>query len=168
MNYLRKFPKAPIEVCELLRKLITRVKWMWNRYYQNLYEKVKSIIKAKACIKFYNKKEALYLKMDASGVGLEAGLLQVRDRMWFCRNEAPDNVAMCPIAFGSLSFTSAEMRYSNIEREARGILHGFKPLLPHPQDQHNNRPQTIDGKLQEGYSNPVTKASADTAVHLPQ
>ena len=44
----------------------------------------------------------------------------------FQEDVAPDNTTLHPIAFASKSLTGAEHRYSNIEREALGILHGLK------------------------------------------
>ena len=38
----------------------------------------------------------------------------------------PDNTKLCPIAFASKCLTDAECRYSNIEREVLGILHGLE------------------------------------------
>ena len=38
----------------------------------------------------------------------------------------PDITVLCPMAFASNSLTGAEHRYSNIEREALGILHGLE------------------------------------------
>ena len=38
----------------------------------------------------------------------------------------PDNTSLCPITFASKSLTGAEHRYSNIEREALGILHRLR------------------------------------------
>ena len=38
----------------------------------------------------------------------------------------PENTILNPIAFASKSLTGTEHRYSNIEREALGILHGLK------------------------------------------
>ena len=38
----------------------------------------------------------------------------------------PDYTSLHPIAFASKSITGAEHRYSNIEREALGILHGLE------------------------------------------
>ena len=64
--------------------------------------------------------------MDASGVGLGTTLLQTRDGMIYPKDSTPDNTILQPIAFASKSLTSAEHRYSNIEREALGILHGLK------------------------------------------
>ena len=47
------------------------------------------------------------------------------------RNEAPNNVALWPIAFASKSLTSTETQYSNIKREALGILHGIDKFHPY-------------------------------------
>ena len=42
------------------------------------------------------------------------------------KDEAPDNSALWPLAFTSKSLASAETWYSNIKREALGILYGLK------------------------------------------
>ena len=42
------------------------------------------------------------------------------------KDMVPDNTILHPIAFASKSLTGAEQRYSNIEREALGILHGLE------------------------------------------
>ena len=68
----------------------------------------------------------LYLETDASGVGLGDALLQLHDNTICQKDRAPDNVILCPIAFASKSLTGAEQRYSNIKREALGILHGLE------------------------------------------
>ena len=43
------------------------------------------IIKKDASMKLYNERKQLYLEIDISGVGLVAGLKQVKDRMQFNR-----------------------------------------------------------------------------------
>ena len=48
---------------------------------------------------FYNEKEQLYLETNALG----ASLLQVRDSIWFLRNEAPNSAALLPMEFVSKS-----------------------------------------------------------------
>ena len=77
-------------------------------------------------MKFYNESQPLYLETDASGVGLGAALLQTRKGTSCPRDEAPDNSILRPIAFMSKSLSSAEERYSNIERQELGKLHGLK------------------------------------------
>ena len=39
----------------------------------------------------YNGKELKYLETEPLGVGLGAGLMQARDRMWFPWSESPDS-----------------------------------------------------------------------------
>ena len=77
-------------------------------------------------MKFYDETKPLYLKTDASGVGLGTALLQTRDGTTCPKDIVPDNTILRPITFASKSLTNAEQRYSNIEREALGILHGLK------------------------------------------
>ena len=72
------------------------------------------------------KKLPLYLKTDVSYVGLRAGFLQFMDGKQIPQDEAPDNIALQPITFASKNLISAETRFSNIEREALGILHSLE------------------------------------------
>ena len=44
-----------------------------------------------ACIRFYNKKEPVYLETNTIGVGLGTGLLQVRDGIYYPKDIAPEN-----------------------------------------------------------------------------
>ena len=67
------------------------------------------------CMKFYDNNEPLYLETDASGIGLGAALLQLRDDRSCQTHMAPDNTILCPITFMSKSLTGAECRYSNIK-----------------------------------------------------
>ena len=109
INYLGKFSLDTAEVCKPLCKLISsKMMWTWNMSYQQLFNNVKSIIKADVCMKFYNDSKPLYLETDASADGLGAALLQLRDNMVCQTGVAPDNVTLCPIAFTSKSLTGAE------------------------------------------------------------
>ena len=55
INYLGKFSPGMAEVCKLLHKLTSsKTTWTWNTSYQQLFNKVKLIIKADVCMKFYN------------------------------------------------------------------------------------------------------------------
>ena len=68
----------------------------------------------------------IYLETDASSAGLGAILLQTCKGTTCQKDTVSDNTILCPIAFASKSLTGAECRYSNIEREALGILHGHE------------------------------------------
>ena len=82
-------------------------------------------------MKFYDGTKPLYLETDMSGVGLGVALLQMHEGTACQKDAAPDNTTLCPIVFASKSLTGAECRYSNIEREALGILHGLKKSHHH-------------------------------------
>ena len=77
-------------------------------------------------MKFYDDTKPLYLETDASGVGPGAALQQMQQGTTCQKDTVPDNTILHPIVFASKSLTGAEQRYSNIEREALGIMHGLK------------------------------------------
>ena len=52
-------------------------------------------------MKFYDDTKPLYLKTDASGISLEAALLQLRDNMNYPKDTAPDNTILHPIVSAS-------------------------------------------------------------------
>ena len=89
-------------------------------------EKAKSLIKVKMCMKFFDDTKLLYLKTDASGIGLRAALLQLRDNTACQKGMAPDNTVLQPITFASKSLMGVECRYSNIGCEVLGILHSLE------------------------------------------
>ena len=127
INYLGKFSPGRADVRDQLHKLtLSKVTWTWNASYQSLFKKAKLIIKCYMCMKFYDDTKPLSLEMDASGVGLGVALLQTWEGTTCQKDTVPDNTILHPIAFASKCFTGKEHRYSNIEREAPGILHGLK------------------------------------------
>ena len=128
INYLGKFFPSTTDTYEPLRKLMSiKTKWIWNATYQKMFNKAKAIIKEDVCMKFYNETKPLYIETDASGVGLGATLLQTRSNTSCPKDEAPDNSILRLIEFPSKSLTRAKKkRYSNIEREALGILYGLE------------------------------------------
>ena len=77
-------------------------------------------------MKFYDDNTPLYLETDMSGIGLRAALLQLRDDTSCQTHMAPDNTILCFITFARKSLMGTESRYSNIECEALGILHGLE------------------------------------------
>ena len=126
INYLNKFSPGTSKACKPLRKLkSSKVTWMRNASYQQLFDKEKSLIKVEMCIKLYDDTKLLYLETDAAGISLGAALLQLKDNMNCLKDMAPDNTIHCPIAFASKCLMGAEQRYRNIKCEALGILHGL-------------------------------------------
>ena len=71
----------------------------------------------------YDETQPLYPETETSEVGLRVALIQTRNGISYQRDKAADNSILRPIAFVSKSLSSTELRYSNIEREALGILH---------------------------------------------
>ena len=76
--------------------------------------KAETVIKKNAAMAFYSQKEQLYLETNALGVSLGAGLVQVRDRPQYPKNDAPDSATLWPVIFVSKRLTSGETHYSNI------------------------------------------------------
>ena len=129
LNYLGKFSPGTAEVCDLLQKLTSsKMTWTWNASYQSLFIKAKLLIKSDMCMKFYNTKP-LYLETDASGVGLGAALLQTQEGRTCQKDMVPDNIILHPRAIASKTLMDGEHRYSNIGREALGIMHGLKNFI---------------------------------------
>ena len=75
---------------------------------------------------FYDISRSLYLEIDASGVSLGAGLLQLREGMNCGLDEVLNNVTLCSIAFSSKCLSCAEWWYYKIIGEPFGILHGLE------------------------------------------
>ena len=127
INYLGKFSPGTADVCDPLHKLTSsKVIWTWNTSYQSLFNKAKLLIKFDMYMNFYNGTKPLYLETDASRVSLGAAVLQAQEGTACQKDTVPDDTILCPIAFASKSLTGAEHRYSNIERETLGILHGLR------------------------------------------
>ena len=123
INYLGKFSLGTADICDPLHKLmLSKVTWILNTSYQSLFYKAKLLIKSDMCMKFYDDTKPLYLEK----MHLSAALLQTLEGATFQKDTVSEKTILCPIAFASKSITGAEHRYSNIEREALGILHGLE------------------------------------------
>ena len=72
-----------------------------------MFNKAKAFIKG-VCMKYCDETKLLYIEMDASGVGLGAPLLQIRNNTSCTKHEAPDNSILRLIALASKSLTVVE------------------------------------------------------------
>ena len=70
--------------------------------------KAKTTAKRGPCIKFYDSARPLCLEIAASGIGLWATLLQVKDGMNCGHNEIPNDAILQPTAVVSKSLSSVE------------------------------------------------------------
>ena len=130
INYLSKFSPGTADVCDPFHKLLsTKATWTWNASYQSLFNKAKLLIKSDMSMKFYYDTKLLYLETDASGVGFGAALLHTWKGTTCHKDMVPDNTILHPIALASKSLTGIEHSYSNIEKEALGILHGIENFI---------------------------------------
>ena len=82
--------------------------WTWNRTYQEVYERMKSLVKDNTCMKYHGVRKPLYLKTDTSGVRQGVTLLKVRDNLNCAYDEAPDSTMFQAIMFAVKSLFSAQ------------------------------------------------------------
>ena len=120
-------------------------------------------------MKLNNKTRPLYTEAHACVVRLGAVLLQARSGTSCPSVEAPDNNILRPIALMSKSPSSAEKRYSNIEREALGILYRLKSSIVAvcKRGEDNYRSQTPNHSILKRCSNTITETMMHSAQNTP-
>ena len=122
MNYLGKFFSSTADTCKSLRKLTstkTRVDLECN-IPENVWQG-KINHKTRCMHEFHDETKPLYIETEASGVGVEAALLQTRSNNSCPRDVAWDNSILRPIAFASKSLTGAEKKIQQYRK--RNIRH---------------------------------------------
>ena len=96
------------KICEPLRRLTSvKQEWSLNKTWW-VIQQPQSYYQEWCMYEVLQWKELLHLETDASGVGLETGLLQVGKGMNCPRDETWDNTTLCPIAYTSKSLSSAK------------------------------------------------------------
>lgn len=81
------------------------------------FKTAKSLLQTDAVLAHFDPKKKLVLECDASPYGIGAVLSQV-----------DDNGSEKPVAFASRTLTSAEKRYSQLDKEALAVLFGVKKI----------------------------------------
>ena len=89
-------------------------KWEWTDECNNAFMKCKDMLTGDAVLVHYDSTKPIKLTCDASSYGLRAVLSHVCDDGGH------------PIAFVSRTLTKAEQNYSQIEKEALGLVFGIK------------------------------------------
>lgn len=116
INYYGKFLPDLATVLNPLHNLLKKeTRWNWDKDCQQAFDKVKELVTSDLILTHYSTDKPITLAVDASPYGLGAVFSH---RM----SDGSDK----PIAFASRSLSPAEKNYSQIDKEALGIIWGIK------------------------------------------
>lgn len=115
INYYGKFlPQIATHMAPLYKLMEKDHKWEWTDECNRAFLKCKDMLTCDAVLVHYDSKKPIKVACDASSYGLGAVLSHVCDD------------GEHPIAFVSRTLTKAERNYSQIEKEALGLVFGIK------------------------------------------
>ena len=135
ITYLSPFIRDLSAQAEPNRKLLCKdTPFEWSEDHQHVFDHLKTLVSAEACLKYYDTNAPTYLMVDASMRGLGAALLQPD-----MKPGGSYSTQLKPVAFASKSLTQAQRNYVNIEREMSAITFGIKRLHTYMY----NRPFTV-------------------------
>ncbi len=107
VSYLQRFIPNSSKLLEPIRQLTTnKTEFYWDANLDKTLEQIKEAVSSASTLAYFNHTAATEIQCDASKKGLGACMLQNGQ----------------PISFASKSLTKAESNYSNIEREALGVV----------------------------------------------
>ena len=90
-------------------------KWMWSKECEQAFDEAKSLITSEQVLVHYDPDLPIRVACDASAYGLGAVL----------SHKMPDGLEK-PIAFASLTLNKAERNYSQIDKDALGLVWGVR------------------------------------------
>ena len=112
------------------------------------------------CIKFYIKKEPLYLKTDALGIGLGIGLLQARDSFRVLMTHKHLKTLCSDLYYLAVRTSQAQKQHTAKQNEKHWEYFMATPLLLFClQVKHNNRSQAIGGHIRDSCGIQVIKVT---------
>ena len=112
INYYSKFlPNLSVTLSPLYHLLKKGVKWQWNEQHTTAFAKAKSTLQDDSLLVHYDSTRPLVVACDASPYGLGAVLSHIMD-------DGQER----PVAYASRTLTSAEKNYSQLEKEALGVV----------------------------------------------
>ena len=114
MFYSRFLPSHSQVLQPLNRLLRKDVKWQWTVVEDAAFKEAKMLLLNSQTLVHFDERLPLYLSCDSSSYGAGAVLSHMIDGTYR------------PIAFASISLTSAQRNYSQIEKEALSIIFGLK------------------------------------------
>ncbi|XP_039543047.1 uncharacterized protein K02A2.6-like [Pimephales promelas] len=117
LNYYNKFlPNLATLLAPLHLLLRKEVPWMWKKPQQEAFKDSKSLLKSAEVLVHYSSDSELVLACDASPYGVGAVLSQRR------KGESMEK----PLGFMSRTLTSAEKRYSQLDKEGLAVIFGIQ------------------------------------------
>ncbi len=137
VNYYASFiPDLSTKLAPLNKLLQNNIEWNWSEKCTKAFDVIKNCLCSAPVLAHYNPKLPLVIATDASPVGVAAVL----------SHRYPDNSER-PIAYASRTLTVSEKNYSQIDREALGIIFGIKKFNEYVFGRHftlvsDNRPLT--------------------------
>jgi len=107
VQYFSKFLPRLTDITKPLRHLTRQdVEWHWDEHKESAFEQLKEAVSVSLILRYYNLREKVTIKCDASQHGLGAVLLQVEQ----------------PVAYASRALTPTEENYAQIEKELLAIV----------------------------------------------
>ena len=107
ITFLNRYIPNASSLLEPLRSLIKKdIHFKWTEDHDKILRKVKETVASCHTLSYFDREKATMVQADASMKGLGACLMQEGN----------------PVAFASKSLSSAELNYSNIEREMLGVV----------------------------------------------
>ena len=114
VNQLSKFTPNLAELAQSLRELLSSKKvWIWGSPQDKAFQEIKEELTRLTVLSIYDPEAATKISSDASGYGLGAVLLQQQNQ---------SEEGWKPVAYASRFMSETEQRYSQIEKEALGIV----------------------------------------------
>ena len=114
LSYYSKFlPKVATTLAPLYKLLQKNQKWQWNTEQEKSYNEAKQLLTSSQILTHFDSNKPLILACDASPWGVGAVLSHV-----------VEGDKEKPIAYASRSLSSAERKYSQLDKEALAIVFG--------------------------------------------
>ncbi|RXN33535.1 putative protein K02A2.6-like protein [Labeo rohita] len=117
LNYYNKFlPNLATLLAPLHLLLRKDVQWMWKKPQKEAFQESKALLKSASVLVHYSSDSELILACDASAYGVGAVLSQRR------KGQSTEK----PLGFMSRTLTTAEKRYSQLDKEGLAVIFGIQ------------------------------------------